>query len=121
MDKEIFFRVWEIYQQHWGRENTYLRVASQGQQQLRKILEKNQSWFYTLRFVHSVLVNHPELKKADTFCSLQTLSEILMGMDVGIKKKTRFHTTIPPWNSLLYPELINDPKAVRNVLAIIAL
>ena len=38
MNKELFFQVWAIYQDHWGKENREKRIIVSGREKLRNIV-----------------------------------------------------------------------------------
>lgn len=128
MNKDMFFMVWSIYRQHWGREDQLQRLAQKGRERLQKTLRVQRSWVTTIQLAKTLteFFTDRNIQIRDSFDNLQVFSDIMMG---DAQQRYREHwsirtsSTIPSFNPLRFAYLLSHENmpATRNVLAIVAL
>ena len=129
MNKEEFLHVWDIYRQHWGQENTKIRIHTHGLTLLKSVLDENASWFkkhMSMTTFINTLANDDSVQSRENFDHTQLLSDILMGLPKPTRKirnKHKIHySTLWNWKDRFGKENQQlDEKTIYNVYAITAL
>jgi len=121
MNKEFFFKVYDIYHDYWGREDNWITRQQKGRDALQEIISKSPRIAF-IRMLHRMReqtgsVLEPSMISRD----LAMMSNALLNEKLRVKTDPmRYSVLVPNWNCLRYPDMMTDKELARRVLAILA-